>query len=197
MQNTGILKICIIALILCLILPFKGSADIYKYIDSDGIAHFTNVPTSSNYKLYIRENPVGNNNYTKLHSRRKTEFDSLIKKASQKFGLDFPLLKAVIQVESDFNPKAVSSQGAKGLMQLMPDNLKKLYVSDPFDPSQNIMGGALHLKNLIIHYNGKLPLALAAYNAGVGVVDRYNTIPPFRETLNYVRKVMKLYNAYR
>ncbi len=192
MQNRCLFKICMIMLAICL-MSFRAPADIYKFVDSNGIAHFTNVPTSSNYKLFIRERPAKRN---KFHSSNRSKFDSLIKKASRRFGVDFPLLKAVIQVESDFNPHAVSSRGAKGLMQIMPGNLKKLYVSNPFDPSQNIMGGALHLKNLMTHYNGRIPLALAAYNAGVNVVDRYNTIPPFRETLEYVRKVMKLYNAY-
>ncbi len=184
-------KFSVIAVLFCFIWSFKVSADIYKFIDSNGVINFTNVPSSSNYKLYIREIPDKN-----LYKNDSTEFDSLIKKASHKFGVDFPLVKAVIKVESDFNPRAVSSSGAMGLMQIMPDNYKKLYVADPFNPFQNIMGGTRHLKQLLTHYNGKLPLALAAYNAGTGVVDRYKNIPPFKETQDYVRKVMKLYNTY-
>ncbi len=167
------------------------------FIDSTGVVNFTNIPTSSDYKLYIREKPVRKKYHGKFHAEDRLKFDPLIKKASQKFGVDFSLLKAVIQVESDFNPLAVSSKGAKGLMQIMPQNFKKFYVSDPFNPSQNIMGGALHLKELMQHYNGKLSLALAAYDAGTSIVDRYRAIPPFRETENYVKKVMKLYSIYK
>lgn len=187
------MKISIIAsVLLCCMCSHKASADIYMFIDSSGVINFTNIPTSSDYKLYIREKPE------KIPDKEDTiRFDRLIRKASQKFGVDFPLIKAVIKIESNFNPRAVSSKGAKGLMQIMPQNFKKLYVSDPFNPSQNIMAGTLHLKKLMQRYNGKLPIALAAYNAGVSVVDRYRAIPPFRETENYVRKVMKLYNTYK
>ncbi len=184
-------KFCMIAALFCLISPCTVSADIYKFIDSDGVVNFTNVPVSSDYKLYIREIPDQN-----LYKDDNAEFDSLIKKASHKFDVAFPLVKAVIKVESNFNTHAVSSRGAKGLMQIMPDNYKKLYVADPFNPFQNIMGGTRHLKQLLTHYNGKLPLALAAYNAGTGVVDRYKNIPPFKETKDYVKKVIKLYNIY-
>jgi len=184
-------KLFMIAALFCVIWSCKVSADIYKFIDSHGVVNFTNVPASSNYKLYIREIPD-----KALYKNDNSEFDSLIKKASHKFGVDFPLVKAVIKVESNFNPQAVSSRGARGLMQVMPDNFQKLYIEDPFNPFQNIMGGTRHLKQLLTHYNGKLPLALAAYNAGTGVVDRYRDIPPFKETEDYVRKVMKLYNTY-
>ena len=157
-------------------------SDIYMYIDSNGIVHFTNTPTSTDYKLYIKEKTQG------IQQRISTKkYDDIIKKAQKRYGVEFSLIKAVIQVESGFDPKAVSKRGAKGLMQIMPDNYKNLFVKDPFDPSQNIMGGTLYLQRLLKRYKYKLPLALAAYNAGPQAVDKYKRIPPFKETQNYVK----------
>ncbi len=168
------------------------AADIYTFIDSDGILHFTNVPTSSDYKLYIKERPK------KIPPKYDTQkFDDIIRKAQKKYGVEFSLIKAVIKVESGFNPKAVSRVGAKGLMQIMPTNYKSLYVKDPFNPLDNIMGGALYLQRLLRRYEYKLPLVLAAYNAGPEAVDKYKRIPPYEETQNYVRKVMKTYSQYK
>ncbi|MBU1342138.1 MAG: lytic transglycosylase domain-containing protein [Proteobacteria bacterium] len=167
-------------------------ADIYTFIDSEGVVHFTNVPTSSDYKLYIRERPK------KIKRWFSTQrYDDLIKKAQKKYGVEFSLIKAVIKVESGFNAKAVSKKGAKGLMQIMPDNFKSLLVNDPFNPLENIMGGTLYLQRLLKRYEYKLPLVLAAYNAGPEAVDRYNRIPPFSETQNFVRKVMETYSLYK
>ncbi|MEA2060381.1 MAG: transglycosylase SLT domain-containing protein [Thermodesulfobacteriota bacterium] len=189
--------------VILLVLPGQALADIYMYIDSGGVVHFTNVPTSSDYKLYIRELPEGRNNLQRSSSfnRRNTSqdtgrFDSEISMAAEKFGLEPSLVKAVIEVESAFDPHAVSRKGAKGLMQIMPDNYTSLGISDPFDPYQNIMGGTLYLKQLFNRYSGKLPLVLAAYNAGPSAVDRYKAIPPFNETRRYVRKVMQRYSLY-
>ena len=172
--------------------PLAGGADIFMYIDSDGVVHFTNVPTSSNYKLYIKERPEKVTGPVST-----TKFDPVIRQAQEKYGIDFSLIKAVIKVESGFNPNAVSKKGAKGLMQIMPINFRSLSVSDPFDPSQNIMGGTLYLQRLFKRYSNQLPLVLAAYNAGPEAVDRYNRIPPFKETQRYVQKVMKAYSQYK
>jgi len=163
-------------------------ADIYVYADRDGVLHFTNVPTSSqssSYKVYIKETPK-----KPLESYNEDLFDHVISEASQTHGISFSLLKALIKTESDFNPRAVSSAGARGLMQLMPENIKTLKIKNPFDPRENIMGGTRYLKQLINRFNGKLPLALAAYNAGPGVVEKYQRIPPFQETENFVKQVM-------
>ncbi|MBW2603063.1 MAG: lytic transglycosylase domain-containing protein [Deltaproteobacteria bacterium] len=169
-------------------------ADIYVCVDNEGVLHFTNVPTSStssNYKVYIKETPK-----TPLRSDITDRYDHVISEASQTHGVSFSLLKALIKAESDFNPRAVSSAGARGLMQLMPENIKTFKIKNPFDPRENIMGGTRYLKRLIDRFNGKLPLALAAYNAGPGVVEKYQRIPPFKETENFVKQVMKYYSIF-
>jgi len=169
-------------------------ADIYVYADKEGVLHFTNVPTSSqssNYKVYIKET-----SNRPLESNITDLYDHVISEASHTHGVSFSLLKALIKTESDFNPRAVSSAGARGLMQLMPENIKTLKINNPFDPRENIMGGTQYLKQLIDRFNGKLPLALAAYNAGPGVVEKYRRIPPFKETENFVKQVMKYYSFF-
>jgi len=169
-------------------------ADIYVYADKEGVLHFTNVPTSSNssnYKVYIKETPKNS-----LESDTTNLYDHVISEASKKHGVSFSLLKALIKTESDFDPRAVSRAGAMGLMQIMPENIRKLEIKDPFDPKDNIMGGTRYLKQLINRFNGKLHLALAAYNAGPGVVEKYQRIPPFQETENFVKQVMEYYSIF-
>ncbi len=124
------------------------------------------------------------------HLNHKNEYDDIISEMSQKYDVPFDLIKLVINTESSFNPDAVSSSGAIGLMQLMPATAEWLGVDDAFDPRENIEGGTKYLSYLLDRYDGKLELALAAYNAGPGNVDKYKGIPPFTETQNYVKKIL-------
>ncbi|HVT14421.1 MAG TPA: lytic transglycosylase domain-containing protein [Fimbriimonadaceae bacterium] len=122
---------------------------------------------------------------------------ALIDKAANEYGVDPNLLDALVSTESSYDPNCRSRAGAMGLTQLMPDNVRELGVQRPFDPEQNLMGGAKQLAQLLAKYPGRLDLALAAYNAGPGAVEKYGGIPPYTETQNYVKKVMALYNAKR
>jgi soluble lytic murein transglycosylase-like protein len=121
-------------------------------------------------------------------------FAAIIQKASEEYGVDASLIKAVIKQESSFNSKAVSSCGAQGLMQLMPATAKSLGVNDPFDAEQNIMAGTCYLRQKLDEFNGDLKLALAAYNAGSGSVRKYGGIPPYKETQAYVERIVKSIN---
>ena len=126
-----------------------------------------------------------------------SSFDDLIRAAAAKEGVDAALVKAVARAESNLDPNAVSSAGAKGLMQLMDGTARSLGVRDSFDPAQNVAGGTHYLKQLLGRYGGDVSRALAAYNAGPGAVDRYGAIPPFTETQNYVRRVLDLRDSYQ
>src|SRR5210317_1954135 len=188
---TGVTIFYIITLLL--LAGIAVHADIYRYIDENGVMHFTNTPTSSTqkFKLFLREKPKVNPRYS------TKKYDDIIANASQQYDVSFPLLKAIIKAESDFDPQAVSKKGAKGLMQIMPENFKPLGIRDPFDPSQNIHAGARYFKQMYDRFKGKLSLSLAAYNAGPTAVERYKTVPPYEETEEYVKKVLKFYYNYK
>ncbi|MFQ5906909.1 MAG: lytic transglycosylase domain-containing protein [bacterium] len=124
-------------------------------------------------------------------------FERIVRSAADRYSVDSNLVWAVMKVESDFNPRAVSHRGARGLMQLMPVTARLHNVGDIYDPTENINAGARHLKSLLDRFQGDLRLALAAYNAGVGAVKRYEDVPPFSETRRFVRRVLKYYQIYR
>lgn len=167
-----------------------AGAELYQFIDRDGTAHLTNVPTDPRYKRIDLESG-------KIRPRlSQHELNRTIARYSRKHGIHPALLRAVIKAESDFNPSAVSKAGALGLMQLMPETAMSLQVRDPFDPEQNIRGGATYLRRLLDRFQGNLPLALAAYNAGESVVNRYMALPPIRETRRYVARVLRYYRNY-
>jgi soluble lytic murein transglycosylase-like protein len=128
--------------------------------------------------------------------RPKNEIDQLVMEAANKYQLSPSLLKAIIKVESNFNPKAVSPKGARGLMQIMPYNFSSLNIRDPFDPRQNIMGGAKYLRQMFDYFESDLVKAIAAYNAGPGNVEKANGIPNIRETRLYVEKVIRYVEHY-
>ena len=188
-----LLGIFSLALVFAWVVALPVQADIYRYIDENGVMHFTNTPTSSvnNYRIFVKEKPRVNRWYS------SEKYDDLISDASERYGVSFPLLKAIIKAESDFDPFAVSKKGATGLMQIMPQNFELLGLEDPFDPWQNINAGARYFKQMYDRFKGKLALSLAAYNAGPTAVDRYNTIPPYEETEEYVRRVLKYYYNYK
>ncbi len=172
--------------ILLLFTATVADATIYRYVDEDGRMHFTDVPTDTVYRFY-RGDGAGQ------------RISTLIDHYADRFSLDAALIKAVIKVESDFNPAVVSSKGAQGLMQLMPATAQEIGVSDPFDPGQSIYGGTYYLRQMLDIFDSNLDYALAAYNAGPTAVQRYGGIPPYDETRNYVVKVKKYldyYNTY-
>jgi soluble lytic murein transglycosylase-like protein len=186
-------SLCI--LLVCWACDYRpAQADIYSYVDENGVIHFTNVPTSSKYKIYMRHSTPPKKRAAKLSAR---DYDDLIAEAALAHGVSSHLIKAIIRAESNFNPHAVSQKGAKGLMQIMPENYPTLNISDPFDPRENIMGGVRYFKRMLKRFKGDVILSLAAYNAGPGAVERHNAIPPIEETKNYVRKVLLFYQKYR
>ncbi len=179
--------IALTVLLLCASAPVLH-ADIYMYVDKDGNTCFTNlVPQTPRYKVIIKERK-------RFFGPRSTSmYDTYIREASRIHDVSFLLLKAIVKVESNFNPKAVSKKGAKGLMQIMPSNFRELGIKDPFDPRENIMGGARYFRQLLDRFNNNIHLALAAYNAGPDSIEPSGGIPRIPETEDYVRKVMAYY----
>jgi soluble lytic murein transglycosylase-like protein len=172
--------------------------DIYMYKDARGVLNFTNAPSSPLYQYYMpdftnwRPRRSG-----RIDGARRRAFDKIIHETARRHGVDTALVKAVIRAESDFVPHAVSPKGALGLMQLMPATARMHNIWRAFEPSQNVEGGVRHLRYLLDRYNGNLRLALAAYNAGEGAVDRAGGVPPYPETWEYLRRVLEFRTMYQ
>lgn len=154
----------------------NGVSNLIQPADYESVNRKVGQTGKESFSAYLNENK---------------SLDEIFERASQKYNVPVNLLKAIAKAESDFNPNAVSKAGAQGIMQLMPGTAKELGVTDAFDPEQNIMGGSKYIADLLKRYNGDTKLALAAYNAGMGNVKKYGGVPPFKETQNYVVKVMK------
>jgi soluble lytic murein transglycosylase-like protein len=194
-----LVKYAVAAMAVCTAVICSASPPIYKYVDADGLAHFTDKPDSRRYKLFDLT-PKGltrsGDRYDPGLLARAAQYDAIIEAEAKSAGVEPNLLRAVIVVESGFNSRAVSTRGAVGLMQLMPATATRFGVSDRYDPRQNVRGGALYLGFLINRFRQNVRLALAAFNAGEDAVDRNSgRIPPFIETLEYVPKVLKIYQA--
>ena len=170
--------------------PSDIQGEVYQYIDAKGTISLTNVPSDTRYRR-IDLHP------NRLHPvLSEEELEPVIARFSRQHQLHPALIRAIIKAESDFDPRAVSRAGAIGLMQLMPQTAVRLDVRDLYDPEDNIGGGTKYLRQLLDRFRGNLPLALAAYNAGEHVVDRYRTLPPIDETRHYVRKVLRYYRLF-
>jgi soluble lytic murein transglycosylase-like protein len=185
-----------------------AGADIYTFVDGDGTLHFTNVPSrDSRFKLYLRTRDRkgqrgGAASTSATHSAdlpadRLERYDTFITEAATLYQIPEGLVRAVIKVESNYDPLAVSSVGARGLMQLMPETAERMQVRDTFDPRENIFGGVRYLRLLANLFNGDLQLTLAGYNAGEAAVLKYGGIPPYAETQDYVVRVLDFYQRYR
>lgn len=189
--------LCLCALLLA---PCPVKADIYRYVDEDDIVHFTDAPTDKRFKVFMRDLKKDKELRTKLKyasSVNPAEFEQLIKNCSEKYGVNPSLVKAVIHAESGYNPNAVSSKGASGLMQLMPSTAKSLKVADRFNPKDNVEGGVKYLRFLLDTFRGDVSLAVAAYNAGLSKVAKYGGIPPYNETRTYVNRVLSYMKSYQ
>ena len=187
----------------------RAAADIYQYTDESGVVHFSNVSVGG-AKKYRKIKSEPNSVQSREQAARPSPsrvpassastkippaYSEIINSACGRHGIDPALVHAVVKVESDFNPYALSRKGAMGLMQLMPQTAVEMNVQNSFNPHENIDGGVKYLRYLIDRYEGNLSLALAAYNSGETSVKKWGTIPPFPETQNYVQRILRLYNG--
>lgn len=188
------------ALSLCFLLFFAtiSYSDIFRYTDENGVTCYTDAPlgkkTEKVMKTDIRKTKTEKKS-TAAAPALFEDYTSYVEKAASKYAIEPELIHAVIKTESNGNQRAVSKKGAVGLMQLMPSTATDMAVLNPFNPEENIEGGVKYLKYLLERFNGDLTLALAAYNAGPKVVEKYGNVPPISETREYVKKILALYNG--
>ncbi len=196
------------ALLAACLLPALAHADIYKYTDKDGVIHFSSKrPAVAGAKVYLRGNASKGAAAAAAGGKgggardkdpaRYTRYDTWIGEAASLYQIPVELVRAVIKVESDYSPGAVSYAGARGLMQLMPDTATSLDVRDIDDPRENIFGGVRFLRILANAFGGDLVLTVAGYNAGQDAVMRYGGVPPYAQTRDYVTKVLGLYRRHQ
>jgi soluble lytic murein transglycosylase-like protein len=191
---------CSMAFALMTCVAFMGiwsfaEADIFVRTHENGYKEFTNRPSGPGWIFHMTES--GYQPMIRFTTKGKPrKLDDIIHDIASEYKIDPALVKAIIKAESNADPQAVSRKGAQGLMQLMPETARELNVKRPFDPKENIIGGVKYIKGLMASY-GDLRLALAAYNAGPGTVKKYAGIPPYRETINYVRRVLRYYRDFK
>ena len=187
--------------VILVVAAIPAYADIYKYVDDEGVIHFTDAPMDKRFKIFMRDLKKDKQLRTNFRLagcvRNPAEFEPIINECALKYGVDRALVKAVIHAESGYNPSAVSPKGAQGLMQLMPKTAQGLKVANSLDPADNIQGGVRYLRFLLDTFKGDETLALAAYNSGLNRVAKYGGIPPYPETRNYVAKVLSYRKSYQ
>jgi soluble lytic murein transglycosylase len=172
--------------------PAPAAATLYSFVDENGVTHYTNVPSDPRFRKVPGSAPPAPKRADDVAAER---YEAEIARCADNHGVDSALVKAVIKTESNYDNRAISRAGAQGLMQLMPGTARLRNVDNPFNPEQNIDGGVRHLKHLLSTF-GDTKLALAAYNAGENAVRRYNGVPPYPETKDYVSKVLTHYGRY-
>ena len=182
----------LLAALLCALTPALAQAQLYSWTDASGRLIISDQPRDPAAKTYLVFGSAGTTSFraTKPASARAAVFDDLILEHANAHALSPDFVKAVIQSESAFNPRARSAKGAMGLMQLMPQTAAEYHVLDAYSPAENIRAGVAYLKTLMTRFDNDVSLALAAYNAGPGAVEKYGrTVPPYKETRNYVARI--------
>lgn len=192
-----------LALLTAVVVAEFAYADVYKFTDSDGIVHYTNIKPSHrknvktfSFPCYASDPKCQQLDWEHIPLNRQA-FAAEIQAAAEVFTVEESLIRAIIHAESAYQPEALSPKGAQGLMQLMPATEKELQVEDVFDPVSNIAGGTQYLSSLLKEFDQDITLAAAAYNAGPGAVRKYGGVPPYKETREYVRRIKILYRRYR
>ena len=179
-----------------LLWPVVSGADIYRYVDGEGVIHYSNTQPDEKFTLYLREGPKAPPRAQASELPGASWMTGYVDRFSRANDLPPALVHAIIKAESNGRRTAVSRKGAKGVMQLMPFTSKRMRVNDPFEPIENIEGGIKYIKELLVAFEGDLTSTIAAYNAGPAAVRKYGGVPPYQETRQYVRRVMHLYRQY-